>query len=93
MKLKTRQGTALAVSVRWHDHEPDGVISFRYSNGMLCSSYYIGTFQGIAEGDGLTLNGAYLEQQSLSALQVKSCKRFIQACLALRNTDHNVPGT
>jgi len=86
MKLKTKQGTALAVSVRWHDHEPDGVISFRYLNGMLCSSYYIGTFQGIAEGDGLTLNGAYLEQQVLSALQVKSCKRFIQACQSLRSS-------
>jgi len=88
VKLKTRQGTALVVSVRWHDHEPDGVISFRYLNGMLCSSYYIGTFQGIAEGDGLTLNGAYLEQQSLSALQVKSCKRFIDACKSLRSTQN-----
>ena len=87
MKLKTRQGTALVVSVRWHDHEPDGVISFRYLNNMLCSSYYVGTFQGIAEGDGLTLNGAYLEQQSLSALQVKSCKRFIDACASLRSTE------
>ena len=88
MKIKTREGTTLVVSVRWHEHEPDGVISFRYSNQMLCSSYYIGTFQGIAEGDGLTLDGAYLERQTLSAAMVKSCKRFIDACQSLRSTQN-----
>ena len=86
MKLKTREGSTLLVSVRWHDHEPDGVISFRYRNAMLCSSYYIGTFQSIPEGDGLTLNGAYLEKQTLSPSMVQSCKRFIEACRSLRST-------
>lgn len=86
VRLKTREGTVLAVSVRWHEHEPDGIIFFRYKSGMLCSSYYLKTFQAIPDGEGLILDGAYLETRTLSPAMVKSCKRFIQACLALRST-------
>jgi len=87
MRLKTREGTVLAVSVRWHEHEPDGIISFRYPSGMLCSSYYLKTFQGIPEGEGLILDGAYMETRTLSPAMVKSCKRFIDACTSLRSTE------
>lgn len=77
----------LAVSVRWHEHEPDGIISFRYPSGMLCSSYYLKTFQAIPEGEGLILDGAYMETRTLSPAMVKSCKRFIDACTSLRSTE------
>lgn len=86
MRLKTREGVALAVTVRWHDHEPEGIIFFRYDNQVLCSSYYLSTFQGIPDGEGLTLDGGVYDRKTLSALQVKSCQRFIQACQALRST-------
>ena len=87
MRLKTREGTELSVSVRWHEHEPDGLISFRYKSGMLCSSYYLKTFQAIPAGEGLLLNGAYMERRTLSPAMVKSCKRFIDACTSLRSTE------
>jgi hypothetical protein len=87
MRLKTREGTELSVSVRWHEHEPDGLISFRYKSGMLCSSYYLKTFQAIPEGEGLTLDGAYMEKRTLSPAMVKSCKRFIETCQSLRSVD------
>ena len=84
MRLKTREGVALAVTVRWHDHEPEGIIFFRYDNQILCSSYYLSTFQAIPDGEGLTLDGGVYDRKTLSALQVRSCKRFIQACESLR---------
>ena len=85
MKLKTRENTELNVTVKWLDYEPDGIISFRYMNGMFCSSYYVKAFQEI-EG-GLTLDGAYLDTQTLSANAVKSCQRFILVCKELRNIE------
>ena len=82
MKIKTKENMELTVSVKWLNHEPEGIISFRYSNGMLCTSYYLSAFQGL-EG-GLTLDGAYLDRQTLSANGVKSCQRFIETCISLR---------
>ena len=82
MKIKTRENMELTVSVKWVSHEPEGIISFRYSSGMLCTSYYLSAFQAI-EG-GLTLDGAYLDRQTLSPGMVKTCQRFIQTCISLR---------
>ena len=93
MKIKTKENMELTVSVKWLNHEPEGIISFRYSNGMLCTSYYLSAFQGLALKDhellygGLPLDSAvstHLERQTLSANGVKSCQRFIETCISLR---------
>ena len=82
MKVTTREKQELTVSVKWLSHEPEGIISFRYSNGMLCTSYYLSAFQG---ADGFVkLDGAYLDQQTLTPDVVRSCQRFIEACKELR---------
>ena len=85
VKVKTLEGQELTVSVKWVSHEPEGIISFRYSNGMLCTSYYLSAFQGV---DGsVTLDGAYLDQQTLPPDVVKSCQRFIETCKKLRENN------
>lgn len=92
MKIKTREGTTLVISVKWPENEPDGIIFFRYRNGLLCSSRYLTTFQRIVDGDGLTLSGPYLQdKQTLTPTQVTTCKWFIKTRQFLRSTAHNVP--
>jgi hypothetical protein len=94
MRLKTREGVLLLVSVGWDENYPqEPVIWFRFDNQQLCSSYFISTFQGIPDDEGLCLDGGVYDRKTLSAMQVRSCKRFIQTCQLLRSKARNAPGT
>ena len=58
MRLKTREGVLLLVSVGWDENYPqEPVIWFRFDNQQLCSSYFISTFQAIPDDEGLCLDG------------------------------------
>jgi hypothetical protein len=58
METTTRQGKPLVVTLealqRVKGGHPEPILSFRYPGGILCSSYYLSTFQSI---EGLCLEG------------------------------------
>lgn len=85
VKVRTLEKQELTVSVKWVSHEPEGIISFRYSNGMLCTSYYLSAFQGIV--GSVKLDGAYLDRQTLAPDVVRACQCFIETCKALRENN------
>ena len=54
MRLKTKEGVLLQVSVGWDRNYPqEPSIWFRFDNQQLCSSYFVSTFQAIPDGQGL----------------------------------------
>ena len=61
METTTRQGKPLVVTLealqRVKGGHPEPILSFRYPGGILCSSYYLSTFQSIPAGEGLCLEG------------------------------------
>ncbi len=78
MRLKTREGVLLQVSVGWDENYPqEPVIWFRFDNQQLCSSYFISTFQEIPDGQGLCLDGRRYDYKSISADLVRGCKCLI----------------
>ena len=82
MKLKTREGVLLLVSVGWDENYPqEPVIWFRFDNQQLCSSYFISTFQAIPDDEGICLDGGRYSYKSISADLVRGCKRLIQTSL------------
>lgn len=83
MRLKTKEGVLLQVSVGWDEYYPqEPSIWFRFDNHQLCSSYFVSTFQGIPDGQGLCLDGGTYSYKSISAEQVAECKGLIERSLA-----------
>ena len=79
MKLKTTEGVLLQVSVGWDkSYQQEPVIRFHLDNQQLCSSYFISTFLGIPDGQGLCLDGGRYNYKSISADLVRRCKRLIE---------------
>ena len=74
MKTTTRQGATLTVSLealqRVKGGHPEPVVTFYYPGGILCSSYYLSTFQTIPAGEGLCLEGQGTYRQDLSPASV-----------------------
>ena len=70
METTTRQGKPLVVTLealqRVKGGHPEPILSFRYPGGVLCSSYYLSTFQSIPAGEGLCLEGQGTYCQELS---------------------------
>lgn len=83
MRLKTKEGVLLQVSVGWSKYYPqESSIEFRFDNQQLCSSYFVSTFQAIPEGEGLCLDGGRYSYKSISAELVAECKELIERSLA-----------
>lgn len=78
MRIETRQGTALTVSIealqRIPGGHPEPIVEFRYGGGILCSSYYLSTFLAIS--DGLCLEGDRFNRQDLSPSAVSAIKAW-----------------
>ena len=82
MRLKTSEGVVLQVSVGWDKNYPqEPVIWFCFGNGQLCTSYFVNTFQGIPDGEGLCLDGGRYSYKSISAELVAKCQGLIERCL------------
>jgi hypothetical protein len=83
MQLRTRQGTALSLHLaaihRIPAGQPDPIVEFRYRGGILCSSYWLATFQAIPPGRGLCLEGGTETRQDLSPETVAACQTQCQA--------------
>jgi hypothetical protein len=81
-----RQGTALTVHLtaipRLPAGQPDPIVEFRYSGGILCSSYWLATFQTIPAGEGLCLEGGTFTRQDLSPEAVAACQGHCAALMA-----------
>lgn len=86
MQTTTRQGTVLTVQLtalqRIPGGHPEPIVEFRYSGGMLCSDYYLSTFQGIPAGEGLCLMGGTYNRQDLSPESVAACQARCTAAVA-----------
>ena len=83
MRLKTKEGVLLQVSVGWDKSYPqEPVIWFHFDNQQLCSSYFVSTFQAIPEGQGLCLDGGRYSYKSISAALVAECQGLIECSLA-----------
>jgi hypothetical protein len=78
MQLQTRQGTTLSLHLaaihRIPAGQPDPIVEFRYRGGILCSSYWLATFQAIPAGEGLCLMGGTDTRQDISAETVAACQ-------------------
>ncbi len=85
MHVTTRQGTVLTVHLaaipRLPAGQPDPIVEFRYNGGILCSSYWLSTFQAIPPGEGLCLTGGTFERQSLAPDAVAACQAQCTAWL------------
>jgi hypothetical protein len=88
MQIRTTRGTTLSVSLSAEEKIANGhseaIIDFRYSGGMLCTSYYVSTFIDHAtknDGqDGLMLqSGKFIAEQVIDAPTVQACANFIKA--------------
>lgn len=81
MHLLTEQGTPLTLHLaavpRLPAGHPDPIVEFRYTGGILCSSYYLSTFLEVSSG--LCLQGGTYSRQDIDANTVSLCK---QQCLA-----------
>ena len=86
MHLETRQGTTLTLHLtalhRITAGQPDPVVEFRYKGGILCSSYWLATFQAIPAGEGLCLEGGTYNRQEISAETVAACQTQCAAWMA-----------
>jgi hypothetical protein len=86
MQLQTRQGTTLSLHLaaihRIPAGQPDPIVEFRYRGGILCSSYWLATFQGIPVGEGLCLMGGTDTRQDISAETVAACQTQCAAWMA-----------
>ena len=86
MQIITRQGTALTLHLtaipRLPAGQPDAIVEFRYSGGILCSSYWLATFQAIPAGEGLCLEGGTSTRQDLSPEAVAACQAQCAAWMA-----------
>jgi hypothetical protein len=84
--VTTRQGTALTVHLaaipRIPAGQPDAIVEFRYSGGILCSSYWLAAFQAIPAGEGLCLVGGTYERKELAPDAVAACQRHCAALMA-----------
>ena len=84
--VRTRQGKALTVHLaaipRLPAGQPDPIVEFRYSGGILCSSYWLATFQAIPAGEGLCLEGGTSTRQDLSPEAVAACQKHCAALMA-----------
>jgi hypothetical protein len=78
MQLQTEQGTPLTLHLaaihRIPAGQPDPIVEFRYRGGILCSSYWLATFQAIPPGHGLCLEGGTDTRQDISAETVAACQ-------------------
>jgi hypothetical protein len=83
MELTTLQGTLLTVHLTAKSRIPGGhpepIVEFRYQGGMLCSSYYLSTFQGIE--CGLCLEGSRFQRQDLDSAAVIACKAWADSLI------------
>ena len=86
MQTTTRQGTALTVQLTALNRTPGGhpepIVEFRYYGWILCSDYYLSTFQAIPAGDGLCLMGGTDTRQDLSPEAVTACQAYCAEVLA-----------
>jgi hypothetical protein len=86
MQLQTRQGTTLTLHLaaihRIPAGQPDLIVEFRYRGGILCSSYWLATFQAIPVGEGLCLMGGTDTRQDISAETVAACQAQCAAWMA-----------
>ena len=86
MHVTTRQGTRLSVHLaaihRIPAGHPEPIVEFRYNVGILCSSYYLSTFQEIPQGQGLCLAGGNIARQELGPEAVTACQQQCQAWMA-----------
>ena len=84
MQTTTRQGTVLTVQLtalqRIPGGHPEPIVEFRYGGGMLCSSYYLSTFNAITAG--LCLEGDSVNRQDLSPESVAACQAHCAAVMA-----------
>lgn len=84
MHVTTRQGTALTVQLtalqRIPGGHPEPIVEFRYGGGMLCSSYYLTTFNAITSG--LCLEGDRFNRQDLSPESVAACQAWLREVMA-----------
>lgn len=84
MQTTTRQGTVLTVQLtalrRIPGGHPEPIVEFRYSGGILCSSYYVSTFAAITAG--LCLEGDSYCRQDLDAPAVAAVQRYIREATA-----------
>lgn len=78
MHVTTRQGTSLILHLaaipRLPAGQPDPIVEFRYKGGILCSTYWLATFQAIPAGQGLCLHGGTFERQDLDPDAVAACQ-------------------
>ena len=78
MQVTTRQGTVMTVHLaaipRLPAGQPDPIVEFRYRGGILCSSYWLSTFQTIPIGEGLCLEGGTFTRQDLPPQAVAACQ-------------------
>ena len=85
MQVTTRQGTFLTVHLaaipRLPAGQPDPIVEFRYRGGILCSSYWLSTFEAIPAGDGLCLEGDTINRQDLPPEAVASCQAWVTAAM------------
>lgn len=83
MHTTTRQGTVLTVQLtalhRVPGGHPEPIVEFRYGGGVLCSSYYLSTFNAITAG--LCLEGDRVNRQDLSPESVAACQAWLQEVL------------
>jgi len=81
MQLNTVQNTTLTLSLtarnRVKGGHPEPIVEFRYTGGILCSSYYLSTF--LKTIGGLCLEGGTYCRQDIDAITVSLCK---QQCFA-----------
>jgi hypothetical protein len=84
MQTTTRQGTVLTVQLtalqRIPGGHPEPIVEFRYGGGMLCSGYYLSTFNAITAG--LCLEGDLINRQDLSPESVAACQAYCAEVLA-----------
>ena len=86
MHVITRQGTRLSVHLaaihRVPAGHPEPIVEFRYNGGILCSSYWLSTFQEIPQGQGLCLAGGTIARQEMDPEAVTACQLQCQAWMA-----------
>lgn len=89
MQVTTRQGTVLTVHLaaihRIPAGQPDPIVEFRYRGGILCSSYWLPTFQAIPAGEGLCLEGGTFTRQDLPPQAVASCQAWAAEAMEIHH--------
>lgn len=89
MHVTTRQGTVLTVHLaaihRIPAGQPDPIVEFRYKGGILCSSYWLSTFQSIPAGEGLCLEGGTFTRQDLPPQAVAACQAWVTEAMGVHH--------